>query len=147
MKRKTQNSIKPFSNEVLEDFFNKVSRPWVQYFSNQSEQSHQSNHFLLKPFTKSELDFALKNCNNTSPGLDQIKYPMLINLPRDAKDLLLQVFNDIIQNNIVIDSFKNAIVVPIIKSGKDPNVANSYKPISLLSCVFKTLERLIKLKT
>lgn len=33
---------------------------------------------------------------------------------------------------------------PILKPGKDPNRADSYRPISLLSCVFKTLERMIK---
>ena len=43
-----------------------------------------------------------------------------------------------------LDTFKKIIVVPILKSGKDPNRADSYRPISLLSCVLKTLERMIK---
>ncbi|XP_072392272.1 uncharacterized protein [Diabrotica undecimpunctata] len=148
MNRKSHNSTKPFNDTLLDDFFNKVSPPWVQHLPTQPTQSHHSNyhHFLLKPFIKTESDFALKNHIITSPGIDHVKYPMLINLPKVAKNHLLHIFNDIIQNNIVIDSFKNILVVPIVKPGKDPNIVSSYRPISLLSCAFKTLKSLLKFR-
>ena len=83
--------------------------------------------FLSQPFNFFELEFAIKNNLNTSPGYDDIKYPMLFHLPYIAKQFL-------------IDMLKKVIVVSILKPGKDPNRADSYQPISLLSCVFKTLE-------
>ncbi|XP_072400837.1 uncharacterized protein [Diabrotica undecimpunctata] len=147
MNRKSYNTTKPFNDTLLDDFFNRVSPPWVQHSPTQPTQSHHSNnYFLLKPFTKTELDFALKNRINTSPGIDHVKYSMLINLPEVAKIHLLHIFNDIIKINKVIDFFKNILFVPILKPGKDLNFVSSYRPISLLSCVFKILERLIKFR-
>lgn len=43
-----------------------------------------------------------------------------------------------------IDDLKNVIIIPILKPGKDPNCSESYRPISLMSCILKTLERMIK---
>ena len=33
-------------------------------------------------------------------------------------------------------------MIPILKKGKDPKKANSYRPVSLASCVVKTMERI-----
>ena len=40
-------------------------------------------------------------------------------------------------------AWRQAKVIAIPKPGKDPNIAASYRPISLLSVCFKMLERLI----
>lgn len=40
----------------------------------------------------------------------------------------------------------DSVVIPILKPGQDPNLSESYRPIVLLSCSFKTLERIIKLR-
>ena len=34
-------------------------------------------------------------------------------------------------------------MIPILKKGKDPKKANSYRPVSLTSCVVKTMERIV----
>ena len=34
-------------------------------------------------------------------------------------------------------------MIPILKKGKDPKQASSYRPISLTSCVGKTMERIV----
>ncbi|XP_072403070.1 uncharacterized protein [Diabrotica undecimpunctata] len=108
---------------------------------------HSTNNekeFLLEPLNITELEYALKNRNNSSPGLDNIKYPMIQFLPKIAKLFLLDIFNDIIINNSVIHAFKDVIIIPILKPGKNPNLSESYRPISLMSCLLKTLERMIK---
>ena len=38
---------------------------------------------------------------------------------------------------------KEAIIIPILKKGKDRHNKTSYRPISLLSCVGKTMERTV----
>lgn len=82
--------------------------------------------------------------SNSAPGFDEVKYPMINNLPENAKKFLLQIFNDVWVKGENIDSWKKIVVVPIPKPNKDVNLAESYRPISLLSCIFKTFERMIK---
>ena len=57
--------------------------------------------------------------------------------------LLLEVYNHIWQTGDFPDCWHEAIVIPIPKPGKDHSDPNSYRPISLTSCVCKTLERMI----
>ena len=40
-------------------------------------------------------------------------------------------------------AWKHAIVIPILKSGKDPHRTSSYRPISLTSTLSKLMERLV----
>ncbi|KAG5894562.1 hypothetical protein JTB14_021544 [Gonioctena quinquepunctata] len=95
-------------------------------------------------FSRQELDFALTARINTAPGYDNIKYPMLTNLSDNAKNFLLDIFNELFEKGYSINLFKQVLVVPILKPGKNPNLAQSYRPITLLSCILKTLERMIK---
>ena len=60
-----------------------------------------------------------------------------------AIDYLKEIFNLSINKNIIPHSWKLAKIVPILKPQKDPNDGNSYRPISLLSPIVKTLEKLI----
>ena len=39
--------------------------------------------------------------------------------------------------------WRNAIIIPLLKSGKDAGAIDSYRPISLTSCVVKLMERII----
>ena len=41
-------------------------------------------------------------------------------------------------------SWKNAFIILLLKPGKERSQASSYRPISLLSCVGKVLEKIIK---
>jgi hypothetical protein len=51
--------------------------------------------------------------------------------------------NDIVSTSKIPKLFKRAKVISIIKSGKDATDPVQYRPISLLSVVYKLLERLI----
>ena len=131
----------------LQDFFNKVAPPSVSNMvDSNNDPSHDQNHFLCIPFNINELESSLKVSRNTAPGYDDIKYPMLIYLPDNAKKFLLGIFNDIYLYGHDIHQLKNVIVVPIPKPGKNLNCPDSYRPISLLSCILKTLERMVKIR-
>lgn len=110
-----------------------------------SEISSQTiNPFISKPFTIQELNHILLNIRDTSPGIDNIRYPMLANMPEIAKIFLIQIFNEIWCNGYMVSKFKDILIIPILKPGKDPGLEESYRPISLISCVAKLFERLIK---
>ena len=57
--------------------------------------------------------------------------------------LLLNIFNYIWKTGDFPQCWSEATVIPIPKPGKDHSDPNNYRPISLTSCVCKTLERMI----
>nr|CAH7735698.1 unnamed protein product [Callosobruchus chinensis] len=137
------NACSDFSWE--EDMLHKLAPPYVTNFKNTDiTTTNQYNNLLEQRFTLTELDWAIKKSTCTAPGFDQITYSMLDNLPLSAKTFLLTIFNDIWINHESLTSWKKVVIISILKPGMDPNLTTSYRPISLLSCVFKTFERLIK---
>ena len=94
-------------------------------------------------FSMLELTSALALSKCTSPGPDGIHNLMLKYLPERALQFLLKLFNIIWQNHNFPTSWREAIVIPIPKEGKDRSVPSNYRPISLTSCVCKLLERMI----
>ena len=96
-----------------------------------------------KCFTITELECALQKTKDTTPGDDQIIYKMLKNMPLNAKDYLLHIFNKLFSDSYFPPTWSKSIIVPILKPEKNPNSPKSYRPIALTSCVCKLLERLI----
>ena len=74
-------------------------------------------------------------------GCDHIHYQFLKHLPFRFLDSLLRIFNQVWHTGILPDSWKEAIVIPIPKPGKDTTNPANYRPIDLTSCICKTMER------
>jgi len=95
---------------------------------------------LKSKFTLKELDLALSNLKKKSAfGRHLFHYDMLSNLSPKNRKFLLIVFNSFPTNNCVPDNWKHAVVVPLLKPGKAPDKADSYRPIPLTSCLSKIL--------
>lgn len=93
---------------------------------------------------QSSLDYVLMGLsNNKAPGLDSISHRHLKHLPCDAKLFLLKIFNACLRLQYFPASWRIANVKCIGKSGRPLHRADSYRPISLLSCLGKIFERLI----
>ncbi|KAG0421805.1 hypothetical protein HPB47_002316 [Ixodes persulcatus] len=100
---------------------------------------------LDAPFTVQELESALWRCRKKSAaGPDGIPYQALTNLPDDAQEALVAWFNTIWESGDVPDGWKLATAVPILKAGKPPGMTESYRPVSLTSCVSKVFERMVQ---
>ena len=95
------------------------------------------------PFTIDELKEALGKAHDSAPGPDHVHYQLLRHLPEVCLEVLLVAFNRIWLQGNFPDSWRNAIVIPIPKPGRDPCEAGNQRPISLTSCVCKTMERMI----
>lgn len=78
-----------------------------------------------------------------SPGPDTIQNILLKNLPSSAIIWLTSVLNCCIRRSHWPSSFKIAKVIPILKAGKNPCDARSFRPISLLNSLGKLLEKVI----
>ncbi|XP_013884305.1 RNA-directed DNA polymerase from mobile element jockey, partial [Austrofundulus limnaeus] len=68
---------------------------------------------------------------------------MLNNFSDMSKEILLELYNKVWEEGILPDKWKEAIIIPICKPGKDPNSAASYRPIALTSCLGRIMEKLI----
>lgn len=102
------------------------------------------NSIMDDSFTMAELNTALRSLKaKKAPGPDGISNDMLRHLGPAAKALLLQIFNQSWEQAKVPTLWKEAHITPILKKGKPKSNPSSYRPISLLSCVGKVLERLI----
>ena len=99
---------------------------------------------MSQPFSTHELKDAIRKLKNKkSPGKDGITNEMIKKLGNGAKQKLLDVFNQSWTSGVFPSAWKEAIMVPIPKKGKDKTKKNSYRPISLLSCIGKTMERMV----
>lgn len=96
-----------------------------------------------KPLTLHELKLALGSCGSSAPGSDTITYEMIGNLPDETLNCLLALYNKIFNTGKIPSAWKEAIVLPILKQGKDPSSVNSYRPIALTSCLLKVFEKMI----
>lgn len=58
-------------------------------------------------------------------------------------DELLKLINSIWECGILPREWKHAIIMPILKPGKNAGEPSSYRPIALTSVLCKTMERMV----
>ncbi|KAK2717307.1 hypothetical protein QYM36_006177 [Artemia franciscana] len=115
-----------------------------QYQAPTNITEDNNNQPQMEPFTIEELETAIKKIKPGAPGPDQIHNLMLKNLPEEAKNILLILFNKFIKERYTPKEWRKTSIIPIPKTGKDPSNPDSYRPISLTSCFYRLMEHLIK---
>ena len=95
------------------------------------------------PFTMYELREALRRSGDTAAGLDNVHYQFLKHLPDTCLNILLKVYNHVWESGNFPPSWREALIIPIPKPGKDSTNPNNYRPIALTSCLCKTMERMV----
>lgn len=96
-----------------------------------------------KDFDLEELNWALRRGKGKAAGPDDIGYPLLRGLPLIGRVALLDTMNEVWKSGLIPDEWKEGLVIPIPKPGKDKTLTDGYRPITLLSCMGKTLERMV----
>ena len=95
------------------------------------------------PFTSSEMRAAIDQLKPSTPGGDNVHNLMIQNCSEDLLHELLLCLNRIWVSGEIPQKWKQAIIIPLLKTGKPPELASSYRPIALTSCPGKLLERLV----
>lgn len=134
------------SVQWISDFCSNVAPPTAAGKPYSAYVPEVNTHPMCSPFTADELELSLKNCNNSSPGLDGISFDIIKNLPFIAKERLIALFNEIFSSVDCPEQWFVCKVVAIHKPGKDPAIATSYRPICLLSCIRKIFEKLVQVR-
>ncbi|GFO49378.1 reverse transcriptase-like protein [Plakobranchus ocellatus] len=81
--------------------------------------------------------------NESATGPHNVHYQFLRQLPEPCPHILLKICNNNWTTGDIPPSWREALVVPIPKPGKDPSDPSNYRPIDLTSCLCKTLERMV----
>ena len=99
---------------------------------------------MTSDFSIHELNCAIRQLKNKkAQGKDGISNEMILHLGSLAKQKLLDIYNHAWNTGTFPTSWKEAIIIPILKKRKDRHSKTSYRPISLLSCLGKTMERMV----
>ena len=101
----------------------------------------QSEHIDITSEQVRQAIMASKNNNSTGP--DNINIKHLKHLGPIALSHLAHLYTTSLNTNVIPQIWKLAKIVPILKPSKDAGIGSSYRPISLLSPIAKTLEKII----
>ena len=114
--------------------------------SNTNFESYLPNittSFLEKPLKEKEFkDAFLALKTNNSPGNDNLHVNVIRKLYHELKIPLMNIFSLSLKKGIFPEKMKIAKVSPIFKKG-DKSILSNYRPISVLPCFSKILERIM----
>ena len=103
-----------------------------------------NNQPFEEDFTLQELNNAIKKSKSgKSPGPDKIANEMIKHLGHRAKLKILHFINLTWKLGKLPTAWRTAKVTPILKKGKPAGKPQSYRPISLTSCISKVAERMV----
>ena len=138
------DSFERISNILVPENRKKEVQRELQQQQDTCTKQPEEEEIMSQPFTEKELEEGLRQLKKEkSPGPDDITNELLIHMGPSAKKILLKIFNASWRYSSVTQIWREASMIPIPKKGKDKSQADSYRPISLTSCVGKTMERLI----
>ena len=103
----------------------------------------RSNSMHMKPIVTSDIIKIIDKFNpNKSAGHDNVGNYTIKKVGKEIVKPLTNIFNLSLSTGVVPDKLKTAKVIPIYKKA-DFAMFSNYRPVSLLSCFSKILERLV----
>ncbi|GFU98635.1 RNA-directed DNA polymerase from mobile element jockey [Trichonephila clavipes] len=106
--------------------------------------ANTNNTDQIPPALPSEVISYIKKIKvRKCPGRDGITNKMLKYLPLITIFKITNIINNMLNLRYFPSAWKTAVVVPILKPGKDPTLAESHRPISLLPILSKLAEKII----
>ena len=79
---------------------------------------------------------------NKAPGFDQAEVNVINQIYSHIKTSLIRIFGNSIKLGVFLEKLELAKVTPIFELGKNEHLTN-YRPISVLPCFLKILERIM----
>ena len=105
-------------------------------------QFHQQSLTGMPSFTPADTKEAIRLAKSPSAiGRDGMSTLHLKKLAHGAINYLTNIFNLSISTEHIPEIWHKAIIIPILKPGKDNNIGKNWRPISLLCPAAKTMEK------
>ena len=131
-----------FQSNMFRRTFPKYSREDISLIDSAAKGMEDEDY--NNRFNMHELDEAIEALDSDKAyGFDDVHNLFLINLPKVRKMSLLGIINKLWRFSHFPEEWKLALIIPIFKEGKDPQLPESYRPISLLSCLSKLMEHMV----
>ena len=111
----SHNSSSAFSTDAFASVRKKAEKQTIKCSCDNAEVYN-------KPFSMEELRDALRRAHDTIAGPDEIHYQLLKHLHDSSLLFLLNILNKIRISGDFPPDWRKAIIIPIPKPGKDPNV-------------------------
>ena len=134
------------ANFMLEFFKTKLSKQTQLTLPDDWENAieRKEEEQLNRNFNMEELEYVIKNLKNgKATGEDGITNEMIKNMPRNKKEELLKTINRYWEQGKFPEEGKTSIIVPLLKANKDASKPESYRPVTLLSCIGKVYEAMV----
>ena len=113
-------------------------KDYFEYLLNPTQKS-----LFMKPIVAEEIVKLIGKLNkNKSPGHDGIGNLIVKKVASVISKPLTDIFNLSLSTGMVPEQLKLAKVIPIYKK-EDPEIFSNYRPVSVLPCFSKILERLV----
>ena len=105
--------------------------------------SFQTAHEMMLPFTMGELSQAIGSLSTgKAEGLDGVTTDMLMNTGTTVREMLLDLFNNVLTGGRLPSDWKIDDIVLILKKPPWSDI-NNYQPITLISCMSKLLTKIL----
>jgi len=112
---------------------------------NKDISDNHLHSLYLRKITKIKILNIISNIKSDSaPGLDGISINVIKKFKDFMSNILVIIFNQILKEGIIPDSFKNALVTPLYEGNGQKTNLNNYRPIGLLNVFSKLFEKAIK---
>lgn len=94
--------------------------------------------------TSKEVKSHIQLLRNSSPGADNVHNRWIKNYTELLVKHVTKLFNTILAQGHIPKAWKQANIILLLKPNKEKSDPSSYRPISLLSCFGKLLEKIVK---
>ena len=144
----TNNHKKAITKLEKAELFNRIFTNPTTYTHNRQnrtikKQIYQRESTQINITPENTIQAIHDSKNNKSTGPDNINIQHLKHLGPTAITYLTNIYNNIINKNTIPQTWKHSKIIPILKPNKPENEGTSYRPISLLSPLAKTLEKIL----
>lgn len=135
--------IKVNSSENLTEQSKKMREVVMKEYPEIKKKKEAEDNLLDVLFSMSELKNAVRRMKQSTTGMDGISYCMMKHFSEISMEVILTFYNRIWMEGIIPQSWKEALIIPIKKPGKDPSNPINYRPIALTSHLCKVMERML----
>ena len=158
-RKKVTNQAYPISDDILGSHYSTIAQklsaklerinaddiPRSSNGFRSNRKNSNTENFAFRTITEREVyEGLLKLDASKGPGIDNLDIKTIKQIADIISPHLTNLFNQSIQESVYPDIFKTARCVPVYKGYQlDPEQPINYRPISILCCINKTLERLL----
>ena len=136
------NVFNSYFANVANDIRSKLPIPNKEFTEYLPSRTHRTAYLFLT--TEGEISIIIKKLKRKfSLGLDGISTDILKALPYNFIAAITQIFNQCLTDGYFPTKFKTAEIVPVYKKKGSRSNKENYRPVSLLSCLSKILEKLV----